>query len=92
MGEIASINATQFKATCLELLDRLAAGDITRLEVTKRGRVVAVLVPPERRNPVDALFGAMKGCVTRPDTLDLTEPVFEGEVEAEQGRLLPDGP
>jgi antitoxin (DNA-binding transcriptional repressor) of toxin-antitoxin stability system len=91
MGEIATINATQFKATCLELLDRLAAGDITRLEVTKRGRVVAVLVPPERRHPVDALFGAMKGSVTRPAGLDLTDPVFEGEVEAEQGLLLPDG-
>jgi prevent-host-death family protein len=37
------VNATEFKAKCLALIDRAARGEEVR--ITKRGRVVARLVP-----------------------------------------------
>lgn len=57
------IAAADFKATCLELMDRVSE---TRTEyvVTKHGRPVAKLVPytePARK----ALFGSMKGTVLK---------------------------
>ncbi len=88
MSDTATVSATEFKATCLELLDKLAAHKITRLTVTKRGKPVAVLIPPDEINPIDELFGGMKGCTVIPDGLDLTAPVFEGRVYAEEGILL----
>jgi prevent-host-death family protein len=44
------INATEFKAKCLSLIDRVHAGD-GAVTITKRGRVVAKLIsdaPDER--------------------------------------------
>lgn len=81
------ITATQFQATCLALLDRVADGTLPRLEITKHGRVIAVLTPPEPTHPFDAVFGAMPGSVTAPPGLDFTGPIFDGEIHAEQGRL-----
>jgi len=57
------VAAADFKATCLELMDRVCE---TRSEyvVTKHGRPVAKLVPytePERKT----LFGSMKGTVLK---------------------------
>ena len=46
MAAELTIAASTFKATCLELLDRLASHDLERITVTKRGRPVAVLTPP----------------------------------------------
>jgi antitoxin (DNA-binding transcriptional repressor) of toxin-antitoxin stability system len=89
MGECATITATLFRATCLQLMDRLARGEIERLEVTKRGKVVAVMVPPVQRSTVHALFGALRGSVTRPEGLDLTAPVFDGVIEAERDATSP---
>lgn len=42
-----NINATEFKAKCLSLIDRAARGEEVR--ITKRGRVVARLVPDADR-------------------------------------------
>ncbi len=54
-----SINATQFKAKCLKLIDEVAA---TRepIIVTKRGKPIARLVPIED-DTLPPLFGYMKG-------------------------------
>ena len=41
------MNATEFKAKCLALIDRAARGEEVR--ITKRGRVVARLVPDRDR-------------------------------------------
>lgn len=38
-----NVNATEFKAKCLALIDRAAEGE--QIRITKRGRVVARLVP-----------------------------------------------
>lgn len=40
------ISATEFKAKCLQLLDRVfQTGE--RISITKRGKVIAELAPPE---------------------------------------------
>ncbi len=54
-----NINAAQFKAKCLKLIDEVAD---TRqpLVITKRGKPVARLVPIEEES-VPGLFGYMKG-------------------------------
>jgi len=53
------INAAQFKAKCLKLIDEVAA---TRkpLTITKRGKPLAKLVPIQDEAPT-SLFGYMKG-------------------------------
>ena len=52
------ISAAEFKAKCLALLDEVQSTGET-LEVTKRGKPVAHIVPPPRRRK--DLFGIMKG-------------------------------
>lgn len=53
------INAAEFKAKCLKLLDQVAATH-EPLVITKRGKPVARLVPVETE-PRTSLFGYMKG-------------------------------
>ncbi len=66
------VPATEFKAHCLELLDRVGQ---TREEitVTKHGKPVAKLVPLSEK--ARRLFGCMEGTVTRYG--DLVSPVDE---------------
>lgn len=54
------IPAGEFKAKCLQLMDRVAR---TRepIVITKRGRPVAKLVPPDDPQPRAPLFGYMAG-------------------------------
>jgi prevent-host-death family protein len=55
-----NINAAEFKARCLKLIDEVA---ITRqpLVITKRGKPVARVVPVDAEAPPPDLFGHMKG-------------------------------
>ena len=64
------MNASAFKATCLEVMDRIAK---TREEITitKRGKPVARLVPVDPPQEI-ALFGALKGTFHIPDEVLLT--------------------
>jgi prevent-host-death family protein len=81
-----TITATEFKAHCLDVLDRVNSGEIEEVAITKRGKVVARLLPPPLdAEAVAALFGAMAGTVTMDDDCDLTEPVFEGVINAAEG-------
>lgn len=69
-----TIPAGQFKATCLQLLDRSAAGET--ITITKRGKVVARLMPPERHEtPEKQLWGIMKGEIKILG--DIVSPDFE---------------
>lgn len=54
------IPAGEFKAKCLQLMDKVAR---TRepIVITKRGRPVAKLVPPDDPQPYVPLFGYMTG-------------------------------
>lgn len=88
MNGTKTIAATAFKATCLDLLDRVSAGEWDRVEVTKRGRVVAVLVPPPAAaEAVAGLHGFMRGSVVIPPGHDLTAPIADEDFAAAGGVL-----
>jgi prevent-host-death family protein len=59
------LSAAAFKATCLELMDRVRETGVEYI-VTKHGKPVARLVPydPPDRKP---LFGSMRGTVLKYD-------------------------
>ncbi len=79
-----TITATEFKAKCLNILDRLAARELARVIITKRGKTVGVLLPPQTV-AVQDLFGSMRGSVTIPEAFDLTEPVLNEPMDAAEG-------
>lgn len=82
------IGAAEFKAKCLDILDRLANRELERVTITKRGRVVAVLTPPERDvAAVRRLHGFMRGSVLIPPGFDLTAPVADDDFAAARGDL-----
>jgi prevent-host-death family protein len=58
---MAELGATEFKAKCLELMDRVASRRETFV-ITKRGRPVAKLVPIENA-PRRSILGCMVGKV-----------------------------
>jgi prevent-host-death family protein len=66
------ITATEFKAKCLKVLDQVNQTG-KPLEITKRGKVIAVLSPPEGEQPWKELRG--KGEVVG----DPFDPVFPEE-------------
>lgn len=67
------IKASEFKAKCLSLMDEVAASG-EAITITKNGKPVARLVPPEPRKP---LLGAMKGMITI--TGDIIAPASDPE-------------
>jgi prevent-host-death family protein len=69
---MARVPATEFKARCLELMDRVAEKRVTYV-ITKRGRAVARLVPIERK-PGEPLFGRMRGMAE--EVGDIVAPVM----------------
>ena len=86
--DLEIVSATDFKAKCLDLLDQVGARKIGRLEITKHGKVVAVLIPPpSREEAVQQLHGFLRGSVLIPEVLDLTAPVLNEPLDAELGRL-----
>ncbi len=83
-----AITATEFKAKCFDLLDQVGAHQIGRLEITKRGKLVAVVTPPPTQaDEAPSLYGFMEGSVVIPQRLDLTAPVMDEPWDAEQGIL-----
>lgn len=82
------IAASEFKAKCLDLMDKLAARKLSRIVVTKHGRPVAVLSPPPTPEEIaDAFFGFMKGSIDAPEDFDFTAPVLDEPLDAAEGRL-----
>jgi prevent-host-death family protein len=83
-----TIGAAEFKARCLEILDRLSTRKLSRLTITKRGRPVAVLLPPEdARDAVRQIHGFLRGSVIIPAGTDLTAPSLDEPFDAAEGRL-----
>lgn len=73
-----TISSSEFKAKCLDILARLASGQLQHVTVTRHGKPVAELTPPRAdRAEVESLFGFMRGSVRIPDGLDLTQPVID---------------
>ena len=73
-----TIEASEFKAKCLKIIDEVAASGET-VVITKNGNPITELVPAKRRP--NTLFGAMKGSVIYMG--DVVSPVGE-EWEAER--------
>jgi len=72
---MGNVPATEFKAKCLELMDRVAE----RREIfviTKRGKPVAKLVPVARK-PKEAFFGRLRDMVE--EAGDILRPVVPPE-------------
>ena len=85
-GEI--IGTSEFKARCLEILDRLSAREVSRITITKRGRPVAVLLPPEdAQDAVRQIHGFLRGSVVIPRGTKLTAPTLDEPFDAAEGRL-----
>jgi prevent-host-death family protein len=88
MEEAPVYTATEFKAKCLEVLDRLAERKLTRVTITKRGKTVAILTPPEdSETAVRELHGFLRGSVISPPGFDFTAPVLDEPFSAEDGEL-----
>jgi antitoxin (DNA-binding transcriptional repressor) of toxin-antitoxin stability system len=73
-----TINATAFKAKCLDLLSRLDGGKLKRVTVTKRGKPVAVVeaarVP---RKPYASAYGFLRGKIHFAPDYDPFERVID---------------
>ena len=84
-----TVSVTEFKAKCLGLIDDVGKRKLRRVTIMKRGKRVAELVAvtpaASKRKPFG--HGFLKGSVVIPKGLDLTKPIFEGEIDAELGIL-----
>jgi antitoxin (DNA-binding transcriptional repressor) of toxin-antitoxin stability system len=83
-----TINVTEFKAKCLDIVTRLANGEFSRVRLLKRGKPIADVIlptPPDAETfdweawsrDLQALTGWM------PENHDWTQPMMT-EAEAEQ--------
>ena len=57
-----TLSASEFKARCLEIMDRLNTGLLFKVTVTKRGTPVAEMKAAPRRSATSG-YGSMKGSV-----------------------------
>jgi prevent-host-death family protein len=69
-----TIGAAEFKASCLRVIDQIAA-DREPVTITKRGRPVAVLTPIPADPTRPGIVGALRGSVLRYD--DPFEPATD---------------
>jgi prevent-host-death family protein len=80
------ISATEFKATCLELMDRVQqTGE--EITITKHGKPLAKLAPvePAHKAPAD-LFGCAKARVTIVG--DIISPVEDLVWDGDEGNVV----
>ena len=83
-----TMSASEFKAKCLDVLDRIRSKELERVVVTKRGVPVAVLVPPlADAGEVARLHGFLRGSVVVPPEIDLTAPVADEAFAADEGAI-----
>lgn len=81
-----TLSVTDFKARCLELFDRLKSGSLDRIEVTKRGKTVAIVTPPAMDEELArAVHGSMAAMTLVSEDVDLVAPALDEELEAAQG-------
>lgn len=82
------IGASEFKAKCLDILDRVGSRELERVIITKRGIAVAVLVPPPAEAAqVEQLHGFLHGSVVIPPEIDLTAPAADEAFVAEKDEI-----
>ena len=79
---------SDFKAKCLDILKQLGDHRLDKVTVTRHGKPVAIILPPPpAEEDAKAIFGCMRGRTFFDPDIDLTAPVFEGEILAEKGIL-----
>ncbi len=74
------MSVTEFKAKCTQVLREVATHPYT-VEVTKRGKTIAVVSAPPPEPKVNPLWGSMKGTVLHIDP-NFDEPLGDEEWEA----------
>lgn len=73
-----AIGVTAFKAQCLGLIDDVASGKTDSIVLLKHNRPVAKIVPADEvAGESFDLWGAMRGTVTIPPGIDLTDSTGE---------------
>jgi prevent-host-death family protein len=88
MAGIRTLGAAEFKAKCLDILDRVRRREFDRVVITKRGVAVAVLTPPPvEPAEVEKLHGFLRGSVVIPPGIDLTAPVASEAFAAGGGKV-----
>ena len=88
MAQSRTVSASEFKAKCLDILDRIRSRELARVIVTKRGVPVAVVVPPPTEAvEVERLHGFLRGSVIVPPGLDLTAPITDEAFIAGEGEI-----
>ncbi len=87
--DVTCVGAARFKATCLELLDRVRASGAA-LIMTKHGKPVAKVVScTEAERPV-TFIGSMKGTVLRYDRpLDPLDEVWDADQPGDCSAFAP---
>jgi antitoxin (DNA-binding transcriptional repressor) of toxin-antitoxin stability system len=84
---VLEISVSAFKAKCLQIFKDLEAHRLEKVVITRRGKPVAHLATSAERIP--SPYGCLAGRAIIPPDLDLTEPIFEGVMEAETGDSFP---
>ena len=92
------MSVTEFKAKCLELIDKLSRHEIDSIELTKRGKPVAVVSPKASAKPktmeetlaeLREWQKGMRKLLWVDPGYDLTQPTSDlSELNAYHGRLL----
>ncbi len=70
------IAVSAFKPRSLAVIAEVASRRTSRVVLTRRGKPVAAIVPVDPE-PLDDLWGAMRGSVKIPSGVDITEPIGE---------------
>jgi len=84
--DVLNLSASDFKAKCLTVFRDLERRKIRRVIVARRGKPIAELTAP--RGKVPELWGCLRGSVSTPRGVDLTEPLLpEEEFDAARGVL-----
>jgi prevent-host-death family protein len=83
---MSSVGIRELRQRASELLRRVEAGET--IEVTDRGRPVAVLAPLPGRGPMDRLRSAGDVIAARTDLVDLPPPLPLGPGQEPPARVL----
>jgi prevent-host-death family protein len=83
-----TLSVSEFKAKCLDIMKRLGEHRLRKVTITRRGKPVAVVTPPQVDEPtVRSLLGSMKDRTWIDPSVDLTKPISDEEWNAEKGIL-----
>ena len=77
MNRQRTITASDFRARCLQVLDRIAGHKLEIVTITKRGRPLAVVQRAPGAAELPSLFGSMRGTVTFSEDIDIDRPILE---------------